>query len=247
MALTQDLKQRAREVGFVSVGISSPDMLRNLPYGWVGKITNLRPPEELLPTVKCVILMSLNTWDKAFSLSIDSPNWRGYGMHAPDEEFESYYFSYEIMKHKAWEIVNYLKKKGFDSVFSFRIPLKTAAVECGLGCQGKNTLLITPSLGPRVNLISALTTAELDIDEPFKKDLCGDCERCVVACPTKALEPYKLKINRCMTYSAESPHSSDVPEDVRELERRFIQRPTSNSYIECTICMDVCPIGRTQK
>ncbi len=243
MSLTRQLKQKAIEAGFVSAGISRPDTLRGLPYGWVGKITNLRSPDELLPTVKSVILMCFNAWDKAFNLSIDSPNWLGYGIHAQSEQFESYYFVSEIMKNKAGVIVDYLKKRAFDCIVSSRIPLKTAAVKCGLGCQGKNTLLITPNFGPRVRLISVLTTAELDIDEPYKEDLCGNCEKCLTACPTKALEQYRLKINRCMTYSAESPHSSDVPEDVRNLERRLIQRPTSHSYIECTTCIDACPIG----
>lgn len=246
MTLTQDLKQKAIGVGFISVGVSTPEMIRGLPYGWVGKITNLRPPEEILPTAKSVILMSFNAWDnKAFSFAVDPPNWRGYGMHEPDEQFESYYLCSEIMINKAWLIVDYLRKKGFDSLISSSIPLKTAAVKCGLGCQGKNTLLITPSFGPRVRLISVLTTAQLDKDEPYKEDLCENCEKCVTACPTRALEPYKLKINRCMTYSAESPHSSDVPEDVRKLERRLIVRPTPNSYMECTTCMDVCPIGKS--
>lgn len=245
MTLTRDLKQKAIEVGFVSVGFSNPDMLQDLPYGWVGKITNLRSPQEEMPAAKSAILMCFNAWDRAFNLSVDSPNWQGYGMHAPSEEFESYYLCSEIMKNKAWRIVDYLRKRGFDSIVSSHIPLKTAAVKCGLGCQGKNTLLITPHFGPRVRLISVLTTAELDIDEPYKENLCGDCDKCVNACPTRALEPYRLKINRCMTYSAESPHSSDVPEDVRKLERRLIARPTPNSYIECTTCIDACPIGKS--
>lgn len=247
MSLTQDVKQKAIDVGFVSVGISNPSILRDLPYGWVGKITNLRPPEQILPTVKSVILMAFNAWDRTFSLSVDSPNWRGYGMHAPGEEFESYFFGYEIMKNKAWVIVDHLKMRGFDSLPSTGIPLKTAAVKCGLGCQGKNTLLITPRFGPRVKLISVLTTAQLDIDELYQENLCGKCERCVIACPTRALEPYRLKINRCMTYSAESPHSSDVPKDVRNLERKLVQRPTPNSYIECTTCVEVCPIGKSAR
>jgi epoxyqueuosine reductase len=247
MALTQDLKLKVMQVGFVSVGISNPSQLRGLPYGWVGKVSNLRSPEELLPTVKSVILMGFNAWDRAFNLAVDSPDWKGYGMHTPDQLLERYQFYYEIMENKAWRIVDYLGKRGFESLPSFGIPLKTAAVKCGLGCQGKNTLLVTPGYGPRVRLISVLTTAELDIDEPYKEDLCGDCENCVVACPTKALEPYKLKINRCMTYSAESPNSSDVTDDVRKLERRLIEKPTQHSYIECTICIDVCPIGKQHK
>ncbi len=244
MTLTQDVKQKAIDVGFVSVGISNPNILRDLPYGWVSKISRLRPPEELFPTVKSVILMGFNAWDKSFNLSVVSPSWKGYGMHSPDEQIESYQLYYEIMENKAWRVADYLRKREFESLPSFGIPLKTAAVQCGLGCQGKNTLLITPSLGPRVRLISVLTTAELDIGEPYEENLCGNCEKCLVACPTKALKPYRLKINRCMTYSAESPHSSDVPEDVRKLEKKLIQRPTSNSYIECTTCIDVCPIGK---
>jgi len=246
MTLTQDLKQKAIEVGFVSVGVTSPNMLQGLPHGWVGKITNLRLPQEELSTVKSLILMCFRAWDRAFDLSIDSPNWRGYGMHAQDEELESYFFVSEIMRNKGWLIVDYLKKRGFDALVSSRISLKTAAVRCGLGWQGKNALLITPRFGPRVRLISVLTTAELEIDEPYKENLCGNCEKCLVACPTRALEPYRLKLNRCMTYSAESPHSLDVPADVRQLEKKLIQRPTSNSYIECSVCVDVCPIGTTQ-
>ena len=117
-------------------------------------------------------------------------------------------------------------------------------MRCGLGCQGKNTLLITPTHGPRIRLISVLTTAELEIDEPYKNDLCGDCEKCVIACPTKALEPYKININRCLTYAAEEPYVQEVPDDVRIIEKRLIKRPSPNSYIECTTCIEACPIGK---
>ena len=247
-SVTQETKQKAIAAGFVTAGVSTPDMLRYLPYGWVGKVTNLRPPEEIMPSVKSVILMVMHAWDnRAFSFAIDPPNWRGYGMHSPDEQFESYYFGSEIMINKAWHVVDFLRKKGYDATITSRIPLKTAAVRCGLGSQGKNTLLITPQFGPRVKLISVLTTAQLDADEPFKENLCGKCEKCVIACPTKALEPYKLKITRCMTYSAESPCSPDVPEDVRNLERQYVQKPTPRSYMECTICADICPIGKSRK
>lgn len=247
MTLTQDLKQKAIEVGFISVGVSNPDVLRSLPHGVIGGVYNLRSPEEELPTVKSVILMVFNVWDKAFDLQVDSTNLRGYGMHTPRERVEHYQLYYEVIKNKAWMITDHLRKKGFESLPSLAIPLKTSAVKCGLGCQGKNTLLITPSHGPRVRLISVLTTAELDIDEPYKEDLCGDCEKCLLACPTRALEPYKLKINRCMTYSAENPFASDVSEDVKKLERSLIERPTQNSYIECTICIEACPIGKPHR
>jgi len=247
MTLTEDLKQKAVEVGFVSIGISNPNMLSGLPHGWISTVCNLRSPEEELPTVKSVILLSYYAWDKAFNLQVNSTYLQGRDMYTPKVPLENYQLYYEVLKNKAWMIVDYLTRKGYTSLLSLTIPLKTAAVRCGLGCQGKSTLLITPSHGPRIRLISVLTTAELDIDEPYKEDLCKKCEKCIIACPTKALEPYKITINRCMTYAAEKPHAQDVPNDVRNFEKRLIQRPTPNSYIECTTCIEACPIGKPLK
>lgn len=247
MTLTEDLKKHALDAGFVSVGIATPNMLRGLPHGPVSTVINLRTPEEELPTVNSVVLLSYYAWDKSFNLSVDSvylPNRDKYTPKVPKEHYQLYY---EVLKNKAWTIVDYLTKQGYESRFSLAIPLKTSAVRCGLGCQGKNTLLITPTHGPRTRLIAILTTAELVADETFKDDLCGTCEKCITACPTKALEPYQININRCLAYAAEEPHAPEVPEDVRKLEKKLIRRPTSNSYIECSTCIEVCPIGKSLK
>jgi epoxyqueuosine reductase len=215
-----------------------------LPYGWVGKITNLRPPTELMPNVKSVILLGFRENNRAFNLAISSPKWKGYGMHPPEEQFEDYLFNYEILKNKAWSIINYLTQRGYNAMYTFKMPLKTAAVKCGLGCQGKNTLVINPDFGPRTKLIAVLTDAKLDIDEPYTEDLCVNCQRCIDTCPTKALKPYKIEITRCLTYAAESPCTTDVPEDVRTLEKKLITRPAPHSYIECTTCIDACPVRK---
>lgn len=244
MTLTEDLRKKALEAGFVSIGIANPKMLRGLPHGWVSTVCNLRSSEEELSTVKSVMLMSYHVWDRSFNVVVDSTYLQDRDKYTPKVPMENYQLYYEVLKNKAWRIVDHLTKKGYESLFSLSIPLKTAAIRCGLGCQGKNTLLITPKHGPRIRLISVLTTANLDVDEPFKEDLCGECEKCIIACPTKALEPYKIKINRCLTYAAEKPNAQDVPEDVRKIEKRLVKRPTPNSYIECTTCIEACPIGR---
>jgi epoxyqueuosine reductase QueG len=242
--LTENLKDLAQNRGFADVGITSPEIVKDLSYDWVGKIRKMKSPEEELASVKSIIIMTQRIWDDSFSLSIYPPEWQGYGMHSDDEQFETYYIGYEVMRQKAQFIVDFLKAQGHDALISFEIPCKTTAVRCGLGTQGKSTLLVTPEYGPRVMLVSVLTSAELEVDEPFEEDLCGDCDRCITKCPTRALRPYTLTINRCMTYSAESPCSPDVPADVRELERRLVRRPTTNSFIDCSICINVCPIGK---
>lgn len=247
MTLTKDLKKQALNAGFVTVGITTPNILRDLPYGRVHTVQDLRTPEEELPGVKSVILLGYYAWDKSFNIAVDSSYLLNRDKQKPPVPLERYQLYYEILKNKAWMLVDYLGKKGYDSCLSLAIPLKTSAVRCGLGSQGKNTLLITPTHGPRIRLIAVLTTAELEVDKPFTDDLCGHCEKCIKACPTNALEPYQIKINRCLTYAAEQPHAKDVPDDIRKIEKKLIRRPTANSYEECTICIAACPIGKPLK
>lgn len=243
MSLSEEIKEMALKEGFVAVGITSPDKLTELPYGWVADVRDLKPPTEELPEAKSVIMVLLHAWDKVFGLQIESPDWKGYGFHGPDENIETYYISYMISMSKAWPIIAFLREKGYKAVLSTKIPYKTTAIACGLGQSGKSTLLINPEYGPRLGLMAILTSAELDVDEPYTGDLCGDCTKCIDACPTKALTPHNVDIRRCLTYAAENPGKTDLDPDVRELEKKFITRPTKNSYIECYICAEVCPIG----
>ncbi len=67
------------------------------------------------------------------------------------------------------------------------IYLKDAAVFAGLGCLGKNNLLLTPEYGPRVRLRAMLLEAELKPTGPVDFDLCKDCpEYCRKVCPQEA-------------------------------------------------------------
>jgi epoxyqueuosine reductase len=244
MNLTKKIKKQAAKVGFVCVGITSLAKLLDLPRGWVGNVINLHAPEEEMEEINSVILLGYFAWDRSFNIAVDSTYLKQRKNYTPKVPLERYQLYYEVLKNKAWTIVDYLTRNGFKAQLSLTISLKTSAVKCGLGNQGKNTLLITPKYGPRIRLIAILTTAKLDPDEPFQDDLCGNCKECITACPTQAIEPYKININRCLTYAAETPKSKDVPEDVRKIEQKQIQRPTANSYVECTICQEACPIGR---
>jgi len=124
------------------------------------------------------------------------------------------------------------------------ICLKKAAVLAGIGAQGKHTVVVSPIHGSYLRFAAVLTSAELEDDRAFTDDLCRNCMRCIDACPAKALTPFTININRCMVYASENPSSGNVSADVRELERRLIKRPSKHGFIECTICLDSCPIGR---
>ena len=67
------------------------------------------------------------------------------------------------------------------------IYLKDAAVQAGLGCIGRNNLLVTPEFGPRVRLRAMLISEELPPTGPADFDPCRDCPGyCVQHCPQNA-------------------------------------------------------------
>ena len=67
------------------------------------------------------------------------------------------------------------------------IYMKDAAVMAGLGCIGKNNLLVTPRYGPRQRLRVMLIDADLPSTGPIDFDPCLGCPMpCRKACPQRA-------------------------------------------------------------
>lgn len=69
----------------------------------------------------------------------------------------------------------------------------------GLGWTGRNALLVNPRYGARVRYASVLTDLVLPYDKAID-DNCGDCRRCVVACPGRAIgaDPGSFDLARCI-------------------------------------------------
>ena len=67
--------------------------------------------------------------------------------------------------------------------------LKDASVLAGLGCIGKNNILVTPEYGPRVRLRALTLDVELPPTGPCGFDPCKGCEEwCRKACPQRAFD-----------------------------------------------------------
>ena len=113
---------------------------------------------------------------------------------------------------------------------------KMAATSAGLGWIGKNGLLISPSHGPRLSLVTVLTDARLRPDEPIEHCLCGQCVLCIDHCPSRAITG--------ATWSRSAP----FVELVRRAECRShktTKRQTTGKP-NCGLCINVCPYGRTK-
>ena len=82
--------------------------------------------------------------------------------------------------------------------------LKDAAVVAGLGCLGKNNLVITPEYGPRIRFRALLIDREAEATGPLEFKPCKDCEQpCRKACPVKSF--------RKTVYSADELGQSTLP------------------------------------
>jgi epoxyqueuosine reductase len=108
------------------------------------------------------------------------------------------------------------------------------AVHAGLGFVGKNTNLIHPDFGSYLFLGEVLLDAELGTWnlEPGTAS-CGECVRCLKACPTGALvEPYALDARKCLSYLT-IENKGAIPEELRA--------KMGNWIFGCDECQQACP------
>ena len=152
-----------------------------------------------------------------------------------------------ILKIKTRKLHYYVEKGG---VF-----LKDAAVLAGLGCIGKNNMLITPSNGPRIRLRALFLDAEIPPTGPIAFDPCSDCDvYCRRVCPENAMDEI-APIFRSNEFSELLPARDGAYNRERcniRMEKDVAESSESESGKQSTIkycrkCEFVCPAGKKGK
>ena len=112
------------------------------------------------------------------------------------------------------------------------------AARAGLGWQGKHTLLIAGKDGSWGFLGVLLLSADLPPDTPFTAEHCGSCTACLEACPSGALEPFRLDPALCLTTYTVETEAEPPPRVLAALrETRWAAG--------CDLCQEACPWNRT--
>jgi epoxyqueuosine reductase len=113
---------------------------------------------------------------------------------------------------------------------------KPLASQTGLGWIGRNSCLIHPVHGSFFFLANLFTTLELEPTSTEISPLCGDCHRCMDACPTGCIRPdHTIDARRCLSYLT-IENKGAIPVELRE--------KVGQHLFGCDICQSVCPWNR---
>lgn len=144
-----------------------------------------------------------------------------------------------VLKRLLGEIAGILPGvKGRIFVDTSPVMEKPLARRAGLGWQGRNTLLISPENGSYFFLGGLALSAGLPADSPLENG-CGNCDLCVKACPTGALNtPGILNAQLCLSYWT-TQHKWEIP-------GRVIDKLGGN-ILGCDACQEACPRNKGVK
>lgn len=140
------------------------------------------------------------------------------------------------------------------------VSLRHAAVAAGLGALGRHNLVLNQTLGSRVIFSAVLTNLELASDPAVPENPCTQCDACVRACPSQALdEAGRTDVMRCIRKSQPygiggairfwSEYGAASAAERKALLRdprywRLYQAGFIGFQYFCFRCLAACPVGR---
>jgi len=238
---TELIKKKANELGFSAIGISKADFLEKeskalrswLDKGFHGEMHYMEnhfekrtDPRKLVEGSKSVISVLYNY----FPEKIQIDNTYKISKYAYGKDY------HYVVKEKLGVLFDFIDKEickidGRAFVDSAPVMDKVWAAKSGLGWIGKNTNLISKEFGSFVFIGELIINLELEYDEQIK-DYCGNCSKCIDACPTKAITPYQVDARKCISYLT-IEKKGDFSNEVKDKWIEWV--------FGCDICQDVCP------
>jgi epoxyqueuosine reductase len=244
--LTQKIREEALSLGFFRVGFAPAGQPPHethfkswLESGFHGEMHYLErqsskrmDPGLILAGARSVIVLALNY---SFDLT--------FGESFPIGKISRYAWGcdyHPIVKSRLDRLLEFIRSQvpdvhGRSYVDSGPVMEKVWGAQASIGWMGKHTILITRDHGSRFFIGVILLDIELAYDQKAK-DYCGTCDRCIQACPSRAITaPYLLDARRCISYLTVE-FRGVIPHELRPLIGARIYG--------CDDCQDACPWNR---
>ena len=243
--ISNKIKAEAKRLGFSACGIAKAEPVDNntaTEYRqWLhdGKHASMQylennldkrlDPTLLMPNAKSIICVALNYFPQK---------------RLAEHQYQFAYYAYgqdyhDVMKQKLQSLATFMHSllpSGNSLTYKLccdTVPIldRYWASRAGLGWIGKNGNLIIPDAGSYFFLGEILADIELDHDSPID-NRCGSCQKCMDACPTKALSaPHCVDARKCLSYLT--------------IEHRGEYDGTlPNTIYGCDRCQQACPWNR---
>ncbi len=242
------IKEEAAALGFDRCGIAAAAPIRHkdaltawLAEGMAGTMGYLHRHLETridlrawLPSAKSVIVVALNYHQSRPRPPDQRPRGR-VAMYAWGEDY------HVVVRRKLEALVERLRGR-IEQPFEATICVDTSAIVerelaamAGVGWIGKNTLVLHQSLGSYFFLGEIATDLPVAPDPP-EPDHCGNCTRCLDACPTQAFfQPYAMDARRCISYLT-IEHRGEIESDLAAGMGEWV--------FGCDVCQEACPYNQ---
>lgn len=190
MSLREEISSMARGMGIDKVGFTTRERLADAPpSGDLG---------YLLPSARSAI---------SLAVALDKPAIRAYlGKVDQTAHVRDHIASYMKLVDTSRAIQALLRDRGYEAAtswpnFEYRkgqpsmamvppLSHRYVAVASGIGWIGWSGNVVTPEYGATVSLLSVVTSAELEPDNPLEQgDSCQDCRICVKMCASHFVSP----------------------------------------------------------
>jgi len=249
--LAARIKDWGAELGFQKVGVCDTDLgrheehlLRWLDNGFHGEMgymerhgTRRSRPPELIPGTLRVITARMDYLTDAAQPAaelLEEPARALVSRYALGRDY------HKVLRARLRKLAGRIEEA--IGPFGYRVFVDSAPVlekalaeRSGLGWIGKHSNLLDREAGSWFFLGEIYTDLPLPVDQPARNH-CGDCTRCIDACPTGAIVgPYQVDARRCISYLT-IELKGPIPRELRPL--------MGNRIYGCDDCQLVCPWNR---
>lgn len=253
LALMDQLRTWALELGFSQIGVADIDLSRAEPgllawleAGFHGSMHYMQAhglkrarPAELVPGTVRVLTARMDylprsaagDWQAIEWAGLQNPQHAQLSIYARGRDYHKVLRNrLQKLAERLTEAVGPLGYRAFtDSAPVLEVEL---ASRSGLGWRGKHTLTLHREAGSMFFLGEIYLDLPLPLSEPVTAH-CGQCRACVDVCPTQAIvAPYRVDARRCVSYLT-IEHAGSIPLELRPL--------MGNRIYGCDDCQLICP------